>query len=92
MSYLDARILDKLTKILAKQTEEVTSLVTPEQQDLDAIVASNNRIILLMGEQNDLLAQMLLEMKQVKLGMSLALEEDLAEVYQDSGETVGIDA
>ena len=92
MAYLDARILDKLTKILVKQTEEVTSLVTPEQQDLDAIVASNNRIIFLMGEQNDLLAQMLLEMKQVKLGMSLALEEDLAEVYQDSGETVGIDA
>ena len=92
MSYLDARILDKLTKILAKQTEEVTSLVTPEQQDLDAIVASNSRLITLMGEQNDLLAQMLLEMKQVKLGMSLALEEDLAEVYQDSGETVGIDA
>ena len=92
MAYLDAQILDKLNKILVAQTTEITSLVTPEQQDLDAIVASNNRLIILMGVQNDLLTEMLLEMKQVKLGMSLALEEDLAEVYQDSGETVGIDA
>ena len=92
MAYLDAQILDKLKKILAAQTTEITSLVTPEQQDLDAIVASNNRLIALMGVQNDLLTEMLLEMKQVKLGMSLALEEDLAEVYQHSGETVGIDA
>ena len=92
MAYLDPQILATLKKLLAKQTEEVTSLVTPEQVDLDAIVASNNRLIALMGVQNDLLTEMLLEMKQVKLGMSLALEEDLAEVYQDSGETVGIDA
>ena len=92
MAYLDPQILATLKKLLAKQTEEVTSLVTPEQVDLDAIVASNNRLIALMGVQNDLLTEMLLEMKQVKLGMSLALEEDLAEVYQYSGETVGIDA
>ena len=74
MAYLDAQILDKLKKILAAQLVETTSLVTPEQQDLDAIVASNNRLILLMGVQNDLLTEMILEMKQVKLGMSPALE------------------
>ena len=92
MAYLDAQVLDMLHKIHAAMMVETTSLVTPEQQDLDAIVASNNRIITLVGVQNDLLTELLLEMKQIKLGMSLALEEDLEEVYQDSGETVGIDA
>jgi len=90
VAYLDGQMLDMLARLNAKEATELTTIEIPEMASLTAIAASMVQSVNLLQEVSNLLTETMQEIKMLRLGMSMAVEEDLTTLLEMSGDNVAV--